>query len=626
MVTVAMFDSCKKEMATRVSNNPPIAVAGPDQVIVLPTDSFTLDGSSSSDPDGTINEWLWTRISGPDTSNISNARDSITTVNNLVAGTYKFQLKVTDNDGLSAKDTVLVMVDDPEIDQPPVADAGPDTTITLPVSTIYLNGRKSTDPDNNISTYSWTKISGPSSFQIANANAVETEVTNLVAGIYLFELKVTDETNLSAKDTVQINVSLENHPPVASAGPDQTITLPENSATLDGSLSTDPDSNIVRFEWSKISGPASFNMINAEVAKSQVNNLVTGLYLFEIKVTDGGGLFSKDTILVKVIDKDCDFSDWPIVNFRWKEIGQLSEPRIPVIGTAGSKIVFAGGPNNLLCSWEWELSSSAVDIYDLNSRSWTTAELSKARSEMAVASINNKIFFAGGRNWEVIAPGAQYYASYATVDIYDASNNTWSVAQLSKGRDKISAATIGSKVIFAGGVYVNGAAATPLWGVTDLIDVYDNSSNSWSGARLSVARYGAINVIRGDSLYFIGGSAIKISVDNVVDVYVSTTNRWSAFTWSDQKINEFLTEAGLVGGPAAKPCGCGTTASGMVTQIGFYDDVTNRCTIGIFPQTPPDMYDASYKVVNNVTYYAGGHSIDDRGCYILSDKVYILDR
>jgi len=95
-------------------------------------------------------------------------------------------------------------------------------------------------------------------------------------------------------------------------------------------------------------------------------------------------------------------------------------------------------------------------------------------------------------------------------------------------------------------------------------------------------------------------------------------------TWSDEKINNFLTEAGLLNVPVAKPCGCGTTGSRIVTQIGFYDDVTNRCTIGILPQTPPGMFDASYGVINNMTYYAGDHYIDSRGCYILSDKVYML--
>ena len=174
-------------------NKPPIAIAGPDQVITLPTDSVSLDGISSSDPDGKISEWLWTKISGPASFNIIRPSDSITKVKALVVGTYQFELKVTDNGGLSAKDTMQVIVNDPSIpNRPPVANAGADQTITLPTNTITLNGNGSTDPDNNITSYAWTKISGPSSFNIANASAVQTQVTNLVAGVYQFELKVTD--------------------------------------------------------------------------------------------------------------------------------------------------------------------------------------------------------------------------------------------------------------------------------------------------------------------------------------------------------------------------------------------------------------------------------------------------
>jgi hypothetical protein len=60
--------SCKKEKSCEGcinGNRPPTAVAGSDRVITLPTDSISLDGSSSSNPDGTISEWRWTKISGP---------------------------------------------------------------------------------------------------------------------------------------------------------------------------------------------------------------------------------------------------------------------------------------------------------------------------------------------------------------------------------------------------------------------------------------------------------------------------------------------------------------------------------------------------------------------------------
>ncbi|MES1225458.1 MAG: PKD domain-containing protein, partial [Bacteroidota bacterium] len=112
-VVVLFYLSCKKERSCencKETNKPPIAVAGPDQLITLPTDSVLLDGSSSSDPDGKISEWLWTKISGPGSLTIIKPTDSITKVKALAPGTYQFELKVKDNGGLSAKDTMVVIV------------------------------------------------------------------------------------------------------------------------------------------------------------------------------------------------------------------------------------------------------------------------------------------------------------------------------------------------------------------------------------------------------------------------------------------------------------------------------------------------------------------------------------
>jgi hypothetical protein len=70
-----------------------------------------LDGKSSSDPDGSISSYLWKKISGPVSFSIVSPMDSLTKVKALVAGTYFFELKVTDNGGLSAKDTLSIIVD-----------------------------------------------------------------------------------------------------------------------------------------------------------------------------------------------------------------------------------------------------------------------------------------------------------------------------------------------------------------------------------------------------------------------------------------------------------------------------------------------------------------------------------
>src|SRR5437764_79445 len=86
--------SCKKQPpceGCNSSNKPPIAAAGPDITITLPLDSVLLDGSKSSDPDGKISEWQWTKFSGPDSLTIVKAAAATTVVKNLKVGTYQFE-------------------------------------------------------------------------------------------------------------------------------------------------------------------------------------------------------------------------------------------------------------------------------------------------------------------------------------------------------------------------------------------------------------------------------------------------------------------------------------------------------------------------------------------------------
>ena len=72
-LTVSGFLSCKKEHSCEgCKNKPPIAAAGPDTVITLPTDSALLDGSNFSGPDGSISEWRWTKVAGPASFGFSN--------------------------------------------------------------------------------------------------------------------------------------------------------------------------------------------------------------------------------------------------------------------------------------------------------------------------------------------------------------------------------------------------------------------------------------------------------------------------------------------------------------------------------------------------------------------------
>ncbi|NII27411.1 hypothetical protein HB364_20140 [Pseudoflavitalea sp. X16] len=284
------------------ANQVPIANAGADIVLTLPTNSTTLNGSASKDPDGSITAYAWSKLSGPTQFTIASPAAVTTALTNLVAGTYVFRLKVTDNKGATHEDDVTVTVN-ATANQTPVANAGTDIVLTLPANSTTLNGSASKDPDGSIASYAWSKVSGPTQFTISNPAAATTALTNLAAGAYIFRLKVTDDKGAIHEDDVTVTVNAAaNQSPVANAGTDITLTLPVNSTTLNGSASKDPDGSIAAYAWSKVSGPTQFTIASPAAATTALTNLVAGVYVFRLKVTDSKGATHQDDVTVTVSD------------------------------------------------------------------------------------------------------------------------------------------------------------------------------------------------------------------------------------------------------------------------------------------------------------------------------------
>ncbi len=280
-----------------ITNTSPSANAGNNQTITLPVNSVTLSGTGT-DTDGTITGYNWSKISGPATFTITNSNNAQTTVTGLIQGTYTFQLKITDNDGGVAYDTLSVNVLK-ALNILPVANAGSNQTITLPVNLITLSGN-ATDADGTIASFYWTKISGPTTFAITNAALAQTTVTGLLAGTYLFKLTVTDNSGGIHMDTIQVIVNPAiNIIPAANAGTNQMITLPVNTVSLSGT-GTDTDGTIVSYNWTKTSGPASFSIMDATNAQTTVTALAAGNYIFKLTVTDNDGATASSNVTITV--------------------------------------------------------------------------------------------------------------------------------------------------------------------------------------------------------------------------------------------------------------------------------------------------------------------------------------
>ncbi|HEU4834353.1 MAG TPA: fibro-slime domain-containing protein [Pyrinomonadaceae bacterium] len=176
----------------------------------------------------------------------------------------------------------------PPINRPPLVDAGPDQTITLPVDTASLNGTATDDglPANSTLTASWRKVSGPGTVTFADASSLTTSATFVDPGDYVLELKVSDG-QLFSTDTLAITVIPRNQAPTVEAGPDQEIELP-NSATLNGSVSDDglPRGSTVTVNWSVVSGPGNVTFADANSATTTATFSAPGSYILKLSASD----------------------------------------------------------------------------------------------------------------------------------------------------------------------------------------------------------------------------------------------------------------------------------------------------------------------------------------------------
>ena len=82
------------------------------------------------------------------------------------------------------------------------------------------------------------------------------------------------------------NRELDYNPPFSNAGDDLLVILPNNSTTLDGSLSSDLDSDNLNFQWEQIYGPNNAEILTPLNEITEVSGLVNGAYKFKLTVND----------------------------------------------------------------------------------------------------------------------------------------------------------------------------------------------------------------------------------------------------------------------------------------------------------------------------------------------------
>ncbi len=232
--------------------------------------AVTVDGTGSTDPDGTVANWAWNFGDG------TTSTDAATTSHTYAAaGTYTVSLVVTDNDGKdSDAATRQVTVATTPVNQAPTAAF----TATPTELTVAVDGSGSADSDGTIANWAWNFGDGTTS-----TDAATTSHTYAAAGTYTVSLVVTDNDGKdSDAATRQVTVATTpvNQAPTAAF----TATPTDLSVAVDGSGSADSDGTIANWAWDFGDGTTS-----TDAATTSHTYAAAGTYTVSLVVTDNDG-------------------------------------------------------------------------------------------------------------------------------------------------------------------------------------------------------------------------------------------------------------------------------------------------------------------------------------------------
>lgn len=334
-------------------NYRPIPDVTADTTDVLTYEKVLIDGSDSTDRDGSVRQYHFDLGDGTTTGWQT---DPTTEHEYRKMGEYTVSLSVRDDMDAESMDTADITIT--VRNRPPTAGAGSDRTVTANES-IEFDGTGQ-DRDGVIALWEWD-FENDGVFDYVSTEDGKTTHAYAREGNYTAVLRVTDDDNATATDIRNITVISEgtpNSPPVAIMdSPVDGRVYQDNAEILfDGRSSFDPDDDILTYSWTRDGHVfGTTDRFSATLTKGQ--------YSIALQVDDGRGGVDSTSVSIRVNAE-------PVARMRSPEDGETYFTNEDIQFDAST----SSDPDDDDLGFEWRIDGTLVSTESTFSRKLSEGE------------------------------------------------------------------------------------------------------------------------------------------------------------------------------------------------------------------------------------------------------------